>query len=305
VERQEIQNPDAGEYQEDRTRDTNSAYHGEDNPEASNEIHIDNTEEQEDDLMPDTNGMHDTEDSPEEISALDHTIEKLYQQLQDGFHGCSAKQHEEQLSRHTQSVAEDDYKSLDEVFNVPTFPSVLQHSGFIKPDQIAQYGPTSGAQWKAMFCGIPTHHLHRTAKPVHVCLHKERTQAIEPGVAFDIDSFLGFATSLAMARQGITYQPSSRIEQNMKTDVHVQMDTSQGSNEPDQPPRMSATILKDVPHFQLGRIIGASEITLYILFPYLTRPSSGFTSLTTEQKTRWLDRVFNPAVHQSLEAHYT
>ena len=39
--------------------------------------------------------------------------------------------------------------------------------------------------------------------PINVCLHKEQTQAVEPDVAFDIDSFLGFATLLAIARKGL------------------------------------------------------------------------------------------------------
>ena len=38
---------------------------------------------------------------------------------------------------------------------------------------------------------------------MNVCLHKEQTQAVEPDVAFDVDSFLGFATLLAMARKGL------------------------------------------------------------------------------------------------------
>jgi hypothetical protein len=36
-------------------------------------------------------------------------------------------------------------------------------------------------------------------------MHAEQTQAVEAQVTFDIDSYIGFANSLAVARQGILY----------------------------------------------------------------------------------------------------
>jgi hypothetical protein len=46
---------------------------------------------------------------------------------------------------------------------------------------------------------------------MHVCLHKEETQAVEPQVTFDIDSFMAFASSLVFARQGLWYQPAPQM----------------------------------------------------------------------------------------------
>jgi hypothetical protein len=59
---------------------------------------------------------------------------------------------------------------------------------------------------------------------MNVCLHKEQTQAIEPLVAFDIDSMLGFCSSLAAAKQGLSYQPAAQAQQNIQTDVHLETD---------------------------------------------------------------------------------
>ena len=63
-------------------------------------------------------------------------------------------------------------------------------------------------------------------------------------------------------------------------------------------------MLKDIPHFLLRQVEGGHDIAMYILFPHLTAPHDKFISLTKEQLSRWLDRVFHPAVHRHCEAHY-
>lgn len=51
---------------------------------------------------------------------------------------------------------------------------------------------------------------------------EEQTHATDANVAFDIDSFLGFATSLAFAKKGLWSQISPQARQNMTADVHIQ-----------------------------------------------------------------------------------
>ena len=111
-------------------------------------------------------------------------------------------------------------------------------------------------------------HLHYP-HPMNVCLHSEQTQAVEPRVAFDIDSFLGFASSLAMARQGLWYQPAPQIRQNMTTDVHLETDILRDGGDPEEIPQLSRALLRDVPHFLLGRVVGAHDVTVHVLFPHL------------------------------------
>ena len=48
-------------------------------------------------------------------------------------------------------------------------------------------------------------------------------------------------------------------------------------------------MLRDVPYFLLGRVEGAYDITVYVLFPYLAPAQEKFTSLTKEQLSRWLN----------------
>jgi hypothetical protein len=243
-----------------------------------------------------------------EITVLDYTVQKLYEQLQGGFHGCSSEQHDEQLLEHIEQAG-DNHHGLGDIFNDERFPSVLALPDLISAERLARQRTPTPSQWEAMFCGLsPRPHgqsrqHHR--QPMNVCLHKEETQAVEPQVAFDIDSFLGFASSLAMARQGLFYQPAPQMRQNMPTDVHIETRIFQENENPDQPSRSYLAMLKDVPHFLLGRVVGALDITVHILFPHLSVVGGKFTALTKEQLSRWLDGIFNPAVHKYCEAHYT
>lgn len=239
-----------------------------------------------------------------EISAHDHAVQKLYEQLQDGFHGCSLEQHEERLREHIEQSGDNHY-GLNDIFNDPSFPSVLGLPDLISAERLARQHTPTPAQWRAMFCGIPPPQHEPYRQPMNVCLHKEETQAVEPQVAFDIDSFLGFASSLAMARQGLLYQPAPQMRQNMTTDVHLETSVFQNGGDPDQPSRSHLAMLKDVPHFLLGRVVGAHDITVHILFPHLATAGPKFTCLTKDQLSRWLDSIFHPAVYRQCEAHYT
>lgn len=234
------------------------------------------------------------------VSAHQHTIAKLYEQLQLGFHGCSSAQHTVRQQEHMAESGDNHY-GLNEIFNDPGFPSVLAVPELISAERLARQRTPAARQWQAMFCGTSSHR----STPKNVCLHKEETRAVEPHVAFDVDSFLGFASTLALARQGIWYQPAPQMRQNMKTDVHVETNVFPDGSGPEALARSYLAMLKDVPHFLLGRIVGAHDITVHVLFPHLASADTQFVSLTKEQLTRWLDQVFHPAVYEFCDAHYT
>lgn len=64
-------------------------------------------------------------------------------------------------------------------------------------------------------------------------------------------------------------------------------------------------ILQRIPHFMLGRIEGAHDITVFILFPHIPVLGDKFKSLTEEQLARWADQIYLPALHKFYNAHYT
>jgi len=144
----------------------------------------------------------DTESDIIETSAHEHAVQKLYEQLQGGFHGCSQERHQEQLQEHLDQAG-DNHHSLDDIHNDPSFPSVLGLTELISTERLERQPFPTPSQWRAVFCGTPQQQCRANRYPMNVCLHKEETQAVEPQVAFDIDSFLGFGSSLSIARQGL------------------------------------------------------------------------------------------------------
>lgn len=236
--------------------------------------------------------------------ASESTAEKLFQQLQGGHHGCSVEQHEEKLREHMEAET-NNHHGLDDVFKSRHFPSVLPYDDLMSPARLQQVQLPTAAQWEEAFCGIPARGQQRL--PMNICLHEEQTQAIEPLVAFDIDSMLGFCSSLAAAKQGLSYQPAAQAQQNIQTDVHLEMDAFENVSDDDETLRSCRKMLRDVPHFLLGRLCGAHNITVHVLFPHLQLVAGRdkFKSMTEEQLSRWTDRVFHPALWKVFPAHYT
>ena len=178
--------------------------------------------------------------------------------LQNGFHGCSLNQHREQLDQHMSTVK--DHHSLNEIFNDNEFPSILNLPGMISDEQLSEQPTPTPEQWKSIFCGISSHQSH----PMNVCLHKgpqeelqEEGQEEPQGqgqakIRFDIDSFLGFASSLVVAKQGLWYQPAPQMKHNISTDVHLKSQVFRKGEDEEQ---ASLAMLKDIPHFLIWRFI--------------------------------------------------
>ena len=240
----------------------------------------------------------------EQESADELTAEKLFQQLQGGHHGCSPEAHSGKLREHMTAEG-DNHHGLDAVFDKRHFPSALHRDEIIPPTQLTQIRLPSAAQWEEAFCGVPAAGEQRM--PINICLHQEQTQAVTPQIAFDIDSMLGFWSSLAAAKQGLSYQPAAQAQQNIQTDVHLETDAYESISEEGETIRACRKMLRDVPHFLLGRVCGAHNITVHVLFPHLqlTPGRDRFKSMTEEQMSRWADRVFHPALWRVLPAHYT
>lgn len=244
-------------------------------------------------------------ESDVEISAHDYTVQKLYEELYGGFHGCSAEKHAEERSQHMQEAGHN-HHGLDEIFNDATFPSVIRLPELMSAERLARHRQPTAARWRAMYCGVPVQQPNPQPYPHNVCLHKEESQEMEAQVAFDIDSFMGFLRSLAGARQGIWYQPAPQMRQNMTNDVHFEMHRFEDGGGDEGEPRPRLAMLRDVPHFLLGRVESAHDITVHILFPHLPARHDGtFVSLTNDQLSRWMDQVFHPAVYKYVGAHYT
>jgi hypothetical protein len=236
---------------------------------------------------------------PEAQSDLEFTTQKLLDQLLSGFHGCHSEQHAVSLEAHLKDKRSR-HNGLANLFP-ENVPSTLSAPNLL-PRQPSSEQPTlEPEQWQELFCGSSPH--SPTSRPKQACLHVEEFEPLPPEMATDFDSLLGFATSLAVAPQGLHYYSAPQFCQNIQNDVHLRINRAISEDEAEDRPRLIPSKLKDVPHFLLARFAGANYITLHIFFPHL-KSHSEFHNLTGIQFSRWFDQIFYPALDQIYHAHY-
>jgi hypothetical protein len=128
----------------------------------------------------------------------------------------------------------------------------------------------------------------------YVCLHaSEHHDDVQvPEVLFDIDSIMGFASSLAVAKQGIKVNLAPHMIYNLSADIHLTLPVEIDGKERRVP-------LHEVPHYQFGRLVGKEDVTLYLFFPRLYSHDSrqnSYLKQTTLQ--RWTDQVLLRALYE-------
>ena len=122
------------------------------------------------------------------------------------------------------------------------------------------------------------------------CSHQE--QSPWPAtVTYDIDSIMGFAGSLAMAKQGIRFNPTPHVVSNLAADIHLTFPVVGEGGRPRQVP------LHMVPHYLLGRLVGQEDITIFLFFPRLHGRRRANNYLSQEVLRRWMDKVLLPAIY--------
>jgi hypothetical protein len=248
-----------------------------------------------------------TDSDAEEPSLLRYGVDKVYHCLYRKFHGCTKKEHAKAYKAHLAETDDpENHYSLRQIHEKPLFTSVLekhdhkQQPAFTFRHEFGRQEYPTSDDWQATFEG--TQAENPDAAPMQLCLHRDHipengTNSAVQG--FDIDSFLGFATSLAVARQGINIYPAPLFTQNMKTDVHIAATHVQ-----DDTP--SSIMLKEIPHFRLGDIVGFGGVELHILFPHLRKNpiADHFSRLTNEQLDRFINRVLLPAAYDATPSDY-
>ncbi|KAF2158285.1 hypothetical protein M409DRAFT_61796, partial [Zasmidium cellare ATCC 36951] len=259
---------------------------------------------------------------------IDYAADKLFDQLTIGHHGCTPEEHTEAHISHVNDVAaqRSTHVPPGEALADEGFPDVLSQPDFLQPTDVGASSIPSSRKWSRLFSGFkpPRTSTHRAQRPKHVCLHAEETIGVNADVAFDIDSYLGFASCLSFATQGIEYQPSAQNRQNIQTDVHLD-GTRYGADDEDDPDaaiRARKSALRDIPHYLLGRVTGAPDVSVFIVFPHLqcfgteedqtaeesstgANSTNRFNGITTEQLRRWTDNIFNPAIQEAFDSHYS
>lgn len=138
-----------------------------------------------------------------------------------------------------------------------------------------------------------------STKPQNVCLHLHTSSRLKrrPTSTVDIDSASGFATSLAVFRNGLDWVMKPHRVRNMSSNIHgVRLSTE--SEGPHGDARRSSVPVHEVPHMHLGTGVGLFKIEAYALFPRIRDRASNF--LLDSEEELWYDEIWMPALIHTM-----
>lgn len=118
-------------------------------------------------------------------------------------------------------------------------------------------------------------------------------------IHFDIDSAGGFASSLAVAREGLKWKAGRAAVSNLQSSLHLDRIAVHWQEDR---PRTTRQPLHQIPHLPFGRLAGFPEVEVYLIFPYLYHPSRDHWVITVEEYTTWTDHILLPAIRTTYPA---
>ena len=215
---------------------------------------------------------------------------KLAEQLVQ-FHGCKSRQHRRQAREH-QVVSAEHISLEDFTTRHGSLPDTLNCPDMLAQDRISA---AEAEQWKHAFLGTTPQNPDRPAEVCIHCSHQEQPSVL-PTVEYDIDSIMGFARSLAVAKQGIRLNLTPQVVSNLATNIHLTFPVA------GQPGQTQQVPLHTIPHYLLGRLIGYDDISIFLFFPRLYKQGRANNYLSQAVLQRWTDRVLLPAIYSQASA---
>ena len=124
-------------------------------------------------------------------------------------------------------------------------------------------------------------------------------------MCFDIDSFLGYASSLAFARQGVLINLYPRFHTNITSGLHLYSTVHHDFGRGEKAIRV---LLHTVPHYCLGRVLGHKDASIFIFFPCMFYPdkATNFPGKGNGEAhallRTWTDQLLLPALFRHVPA---
>jgi len=228
------------------------------------------------------------------------------------FQGCQNGEHQQALRQHHHEIRtqEEDRPVLDLEEMVASFARIIPFpEAIIQPGEwIDPLNPSIPDldQLESICCGVFREYQENDTEkhPVRFTLlgseppHYDQGSPVELLVQFDIDSILALPSSLAIAAQGMSINLHPSFMQNIRSDLHIKLPlpTSVSSTR-------SARIC-DIPHFQLGNLVGPLNIAVYIIIPGLYCRDRPTNFPTQHQLARFFDNLFLPSLYATATADY-
>ncbi|KAB8199119.1 hypothetical protein BDV34DRAFT_233273 [Aspergillus parasiticus] len=116
-------------------------------------------------------------------------------------------------------------------------------------------------------------------------------------IHFDIDSAGGFASSLAVTRQGLYWIEVRPPVSNLTDSLHLDNVPVQFQNRDSGQWRQDRRLVHRIPHLPLGRVCGFESVEIYILFPRLYHPTRKSFVIIKNKYTLWMNKMFLPALY--------
>jgi hypothetical protein len=147
------------------------------------------------------------------------------------------------------------------------YPDVLSAQAIAKrEDNLARQ--ISAERKREIYTGVsPT---TPNASPIHLCLASDHQTGRPTLASFDIDSIVGFAHSLAVAKNGVRWNPTQMAVTDLHSSLHLDPIPVTYSGIDGRTHHVRRPI-HQIPHYNFGRLIGFEDISLYFLFPRLYR----------------------------------
>lgn len=214
------------------------------------------------------------------------------------FPGCTQEAHVIGLRAHEVLLPrEAEHRGLD-VMRDRTIPAVLDSPTWLDQQRCAY-----------QITAEQLHQVHhgqtdRATPPPQVCLHKEPRAGGPARIAYDKDSFLGFARSLGFLRHSLQLVCDPPALRNISADLHLDASHCVAGSSGEDYGRHAVDVHRTA-HCFLGLANGSRDVAVFLLFPRLEYRSRKFFAMTEEQQQRFVDRILLPSIMDVLPEYAT
>src|SRR3954464_5567953 len=203
---------------------------------------------------------------------------------------CHRQLQEEHAGSHPNHVGLQEY--LDGIEEAVDCPDILGLKT-MATHELNLASQIDGVSRRHLYCGLGKEDV----SPVHICLEADDRATVTAEVTFDIDSVLGFPSSLGVAKQGIRWNPTQMAVSDLRSDLHLDsrlahyVDSHGHAHSVRKP-------LHQLPHYTFGRLVGFEDVSLYLFFPHLYREEQKVSRLLDDDFRTWMDRILLPVLYQ-------
>lgn len=241
-----------------------------------------------DQLMPDAD--------TNKLSAVNTLGIRLSDQLLK-FPGCCRDCHSNAAETHANQYGT--HRSLQSCVRESLHcPDILDSGRMAKrEDHLASSMTAAEKRWA--FSGIRPDDPSKA--PEHICFREQETPCTTAKVTLDIDSIVGFCSSLGIAKKGIRWNFTQMRVSDLQSSLHlarrrVQFFDSHGHFHSIVKP------VHKIPHYTFGRLVAFEDTSLYFLFPRLYREDQQTSRLLDNDFKLWTDGVLLPAIYRHYES---